>query len=226
MGFLCFEVCSQRNCTPDSDGGGDVGEVGEPEEIGADEFGPGEAREAEEGEFEDAGEEGPAEPAGVRFPVGGGEGEDERGEGFEALAAEAVAAKAPEDEEGERGGEDEVEEFGGEGAASAPKGERDAQAEDGAELAPETAAGVHGPAGAAADPVVEPIKRLAGKPPVAGEEGVGGVGDAGGEPRGEGRGGLESMSVAEHVAEHGVGVTDPGLVEPPRGEQGEDGEGA
>lgn len=152
------EAEGKGNGQPNEGGGREVSEVGQPEKVGVDEFGPSEAGEAEEGEFEGAGEEGPAKPAGVGFPVGGGEGENKRGEGFEALATEAVAAEAPEDEEGERGGEDEVEEFGGEGAAGAPKGERHAEAKHGAELSPQALASVHGPARAAVDPVVEPIK--------------------------------------------------------------------
>lgn len=55
---------------------------------------------------------------------------------------------------------------------------------------------------------------------------MGGVGGAGGEPRGEGIGVGETATVAEHVAEHGVGVADPGFIEPPWREQGEDREGA
>ena len=74
------------------------------------------------------------------------------------MATEAVATEAPEDEQGERGREDEVEEFGGEGPAGSPECDGNAKAEDRTKLAPEAAAGVHGPAGAAVDPVVEPIK--------------------------------------------------------------------
>lgn len=152
------EAEGEGNGQPNEGSGREISEVGQPEKIGADEFGPSEAGEAKKGKFEGPGEERPAEPAGGGIPVGGDEGKNKGGERFEALAAETVAAETPEDEEGERGGEDEVEQFGGEGPAGSPECDGNAKAEDRAKLAPEAAAGVHGPAGAAVDPVVEPIK--------------------------------------------------------------------